>query len=419
MRREQRSKLATLEQKESEVIRKLAELMYLSGLIICEGKTARQMVANTSLYDPDYLSFTYDARFFGLVSSQIEAAFSRMSELGLLENLYNVKESHPVHHARKLSETGKKLAKKGLELIKGEKLESLAAEVLSVTAVPIPISTAWGFYRAYIDPKRPDPLEKDVVEGRAFPQDIYSTISEDSVNSLVELFKTKYDWLVESFAVEKHKPGREYFFSFSIKPEGIRDRYHYLTITEPHIENMLAEFEKVKTAEKAKLLLMKYAQAEFPDLEVNRQSYLEKLLEDYGDGIAYAYVVRVRNKLKDIKDSIPREDGIFHSYHRILDKLLGTLAQASREQYGPNSRLGVHISVLPKIPLIQPAIASARVYLPEDIRRKVAREAASKKYHFGVDLHILHLPQILERLYLLECGQYDAVATSLLKPNSQ
>ena len=72
--------LKNFKEEESEILRKFGEVFYLSGSMMCEGKTARQTFASVSRRFPEYLDFSYDARFFGLLSSQMEAVFSRMAE---------------------------------------------------------------------------------------------------------------------------------------------------------------------------------------------------------------------------------------------------------------------------------------------------------------------------------------------------
>src|SRR5438445_1873416 len=187
MRREQKQALENYTNNETEIIKKISEIFYLSGSLVCEGKTSRQVVANAqrAFQNDNYLSFTYDARFFGLASSQLEAVYAKMAEMGYLQQQFNVKKANPVHLARKLSEKGDEMARKSLEdtanPMKG-KAKELAAEVLSVTAVPVKISTAWGLYIGY--GVEDHPREDKVVAGSSLPMYICSTLGDDSVDKL-------------------------------------------------------------------------------------------------------------------------------------------------------------------------------------------------------------------------------------------
>ena len=138
---------------------------------------------------------------------------------------------------------------------------------------------------------------------------------------------------------------------------------------------------------------------------------LENLLKQY-NGLAEEYIASTTNKLDTMMKGISE---IKRSYTRILDDLLDTLARASMKYDKREDRLKVTISVLPKIPFVRPAISSAQLYVPEAIKEEVSKKAANEKWHFGVDLHVLHIPQILERLYLIEHGYDDYVSSSLLQ----
>src|SRR2546426_2676176 len=88
--------------KDKSYTSKLATLLYLSGGIISEGKTARHVVSNINYYDDNYLSFLYDGRFFGLASSEVEKLFHEMRESRFVDEIYNVRKYHPVHLIRSL-----------------------------------------------------------------------------------------------------------------------------------------------------------------------------------------------------------------------------------------------------------------------------------------------------------------------------
>lgn len=409
MRSRQKQIFTEIAKDEPEILRKVGEIFYLSGNVVCEGKTLRQTMASVSKRFPSYLSFDYDARFFGLLSSKMEAVFSMMAEKGYTEQMYNVKRGQPVHLARRLSDEYQRKIQKDIEdgSLKPDMIKDLAAEVLSVTSVPLKVSAAWGLYLAYIDKEKPD--EKNVGADRAPPIDIKGSISEASVDKLVGQLKEEYKWMIENLEVKRS--GGTYNFYFSVKKSGIRDRYQYLVTTDDYLKRVRNEFKNAKGKEALRLLLIN-AKGEFPELEREREIFLQKLVEHYGLDLADRYVEATLQKLDKIEER-PRE--IDYSYHRILDHLLGTLADASEKYPEPEKKLRVSVSVVPKIPFVRSAITSCQLYVPDHIREEVSKVAANGKWHFGVDWHVLHIPQILERLYLIEQGFPQRVSSSLLQ----
>src|SRR3972149_3558357 len=100
------------EESESEkLVHKLLVMLYLAGGYFNEGKTARATVLNLSSDKrfSDLLNIRYDARFFGLVSSEVEAALSRAFELGYTKESYYARNGEPIHLIRQLSKEGERL----------------------------------------------------------------------------------------------------------------------------------------------------------------------------------------------------------------------------------------------------------------------------------------------------------------------
>lgn len=413
------------QQKELENVKKLTELVYLSGNWVYEEITAMQTMAHISLSFPGYGSFIYDGRFFGLASSEILSKIMKTRRSGYLNGYFITGKYRPVQTAMKLSEAGEKLAEKSLDdyrkLVGSDKLKELAGEVLSMTNISLPISTAWSLYMSDIDSKHPSENEithPDIGRPANYtgyygeePKGIGEKFSDQSMNLLFEKFRTKYNWLIEKFAHNYRRLDGLHRFSFVIRPEGVKERYEYLTANEEYIENKLAEFENAKSSEDRRSLLVKYSGEKNDSPDINWVPFLDRLLKKYGNSIADYYVDSVVEKLQKIKS---RMDNLERSYGKIFDGTLGNLSDASREFFDDSNRkVIVKFWKLPKDYILRDRpVMYTEPEVHEEIQKRVEKQIGTK-WNFGTNAHILHLAQIIERLYLLEKGDVEEVDNSL------
>ena len=397
-----------------EMIRRMCVVFYLSGGIIGETKTARHLFASINHHFPEFLSFTYDARFFGLASSEMEILFQEMIETDLLEEAYNVRKNHPIHTTKYLTKSGIETAlSKISELESNDKnqLLSIAAECLSNSITSIKLSTAWGFFLGYVS----DSLAKDedIVPSRCKPYHISKPIKLDSIEKLIQLSHDKFSWLLNKLEYDK-RSNKKFMLRFTIDEKEITRRYDYLRLRKSDLDIHNGSFKNVANNNESanQFLLSKIQESEedIHNLVQIRRTTIQSLLNSYPE-LGSRFVKTTIKKIEKIHDNFSK---IEKAYDLILNVFLSKLAEATQKYYQTSDELLVELNVVPNIPFIQSPATTVTIHASEQFKDFVAEKTIGKQWHFGVDFHILDLTQFLPRAYFVETDRTNLVTTSMI-----
>lgn len=372
-------------------------MLYLAGGCFVEGKIARASALSVS-HDPrfrGFLNVTYDGRFFGLASSAVETALCEATQRGYVVESYHARNGEPVHLMRRLSDQGERLVRNILKDAKrlealglSRDLTDLCAEILSINLIPAKFALAYNLYLTHVLDGAPN----DLKESRAPPNKIGRRIGNEAIKALVsEYFNGRHRFGV--IAAEPQFERDDYVrIPFAIASEFIRERYSYLVVHEEELKSLMTDVERGKNDDE---LAIKLSMIGLDESEgAPRASRVARLFREYG--VQDKFVMSTSSKLAELTDRLG--DVQERGYKYIFGILEKIATFSERNFHDPDSRLEAEF-------IFGTWSSFYKTRIPSELRREIRPHLRdSGIWHFGLDYHVEHVPQFLERAYLLDVG---------------
>lgn len=386
---------------------KLLVLLYSAGGYFTEGKTARGTVLSIS-WDPRFKGFlgardlVYDGRFFGLLSSKVENAFTNAFELGYIEESYHARNGEPIHNLLKLTKLGERTVESILSqprerenLNLNMNLKDLYAETLAANLLPSKFTLAYSLYLSHVV----EGVPAQIVESRASPNKLYHLLNPQSVPAIIRNYfgQPEFGLIVPR---PPQKIGDRLRIAFGIREGFIRKRYAYITTNEDQLKAFRSELEE----------------------HANDEHFLTSLARDgLFENEADDRALRVRNLIQ--QNDIQKE--VVASAMSKLNILLDNFSKIQERGYDYVFGILERIARFSEEHIADPALRLEgeftfdewstvyQIMVPAELKNEIGPHLCPPHtWHYGLDFHIAHIPQFMERAYLYDIGLKKYVEAS-------
>lgn len=388
---------------------RLYPVFHLGGGVITARKKTNSLLAHLSVEYPEFMPLSYDACFFGPISSEAEKALDYVTRVGMVDEYFFVKRREPIHKIRALNEKGKYLANKILDDpivlesmgLQKKKIAELSAKILFFALLPTCFTIAHTLYLDRIK-KEKNLMRKSEKEKKPLVYSFNKKIETDCFEKLLGIYADYWRDLVK-FG-ERERVDHSFAFPFAIKHNRIEERYDYLAPKlskgSGSITAYLEEAENSKDRKTQKEFLMKLAQNNYSGFGEKVSENVRRLASDY-PGIEELFVEEVISRLKDLKKHYHR---IYNEgYQHIFEDFLAKMAKMT-------------LDYLDKRDLKDRVHARVRLYknrtvfkthVPDEIKDKFRKDPW--KWNYGLEYHMGHFPQIEPASYLVNANKEEYV----------
>lgn len=377
-------------------------ILHLAGGYFFGDKKFRTAILNTQCNYPDFLSTTFDGRFFGLISSEIDRTISSAFEMGCTDHFHYYSHRGPLHNGQKLNSIGEHYGLKDLE--KNEtlerlgihgKLSELSADLLSFNTLPFWFSTA---YSLYLSLKKEKDIHKEMTD--SFPPAnvvIYEWIDPTTFKRLNDYYQKYRNGIVRVGDTRRPNPSRV-DIPHEINRAAIREYYDYLMPKESNIKSWLEYFQNPKDKHSENQFLLeiakKIANRHKSDISQSFPENIEKLISNFPE-MPEIFVEKTISRLNTLRENLyDIQNSGYEPTFTVLEKLAES---SSMEGKTPEEQLVSAVK-------IHPNCMDFRIWAPENIRESVRKDLLDKVWHYGMDLHVDDLSQFANTSHLLYKG---------------
>lgn len=371
-----------------DLLKPLILHLYSAGSYVPEQKILRVQFSDSQVKFPKLMPLEFDARFFGPFSTSVETALEFGSRVGYITEGNHTRGNEPIHMSRRLGPEGVNHARILSDMYESFGLEDyqrFVARQLAISSMPTSAVVGLGLYYTG---EEPSGINMQLKESDPAPYRIFSRVDKETVYSAIELVKKCN--LLKDVHLEKESVDNEFVISYMLDAGNIHKRYDYLKFEEDTLKQISSN-KKIDSGNVKGAILDRCCNDLDDEPKNFRSEHIAELIDKHSKVPKY-YVEEYSDIVKTLEKKF---SSIESEYNRIFDIMRNIATLSEWHPFKTTIKIGGNYT-------------SSHLRVDEELKGKIRDSLKNTKgpkvWHFGMDLYIQHIPQFLDRIFLIHFG---------------